>query len=459
MYAQREPRVLGRARLGGLASTAAPGSHIFAGFMSIFTIVSAVITVVALSGYANHKLVHLPDTVGITAVALLISVATVAVGQFVPQVSAWGQLAVRSLDFPDLVFHGLLGLLLFAGSLHVDVAGLARARWLVIVLATVGVVISTVLVGFAFFYVAHFLGMPLTLLESFIFGALISPTDPIAAMGLLSKAGVPPSLLTKITGEALFNDGTGVVAFVVLLGVAGGAHGLSPTLHGASPIAPLPRASAVAQMFAQQVLGGGAFGLGVGYVGILLLRSVDSYPVETLITLAMATGGYAAAESLNVSAPIATVVMGLVVGSGREYAMSEPTRERLFMFWELADDLLNLILFGLVGLELTALAGTVRQYLLPAAAALPIVLVARYVSVGAPVAVLRRFQRFEPHAVKLMTWAGLRGALSVALALSLAEGPAKALIVTATYLIAIFSILVQATTVEPLARRWLKQTD
>ncbi|HEY7888557.1 MAG TPA: sodium:proton antiporter [Steroidobacteraceae bacterium] len=425
--------------------------------MTLFTIVSAVITVVALCGYANHKLVHLPDTVGITAVALLISAATVAVGQVVPQVSAWGQLAVGRLDFPDLVFHGLLGLLLFAGSLHVDVAGLARARWLVIVLATVGVVISTVLIGFAFFYVAHFLGMPLTLLECFIFGALISPTDPIAAMGLLSKAGVPPSLLTKITGEALFNDGTGVVAFVVLLGVAGGAHGLSPALHGASPIASLPRASAVAQMFAQQVLGGGAFGLGVGYVGILLLRSVDSYPVETLITLAMATGGYAAAESINVSAPIATVVMGLVVGSGREYAMSELTRERLFMFWELADDLLNLILFGLVGLELTALAGTVRAYLLPAVAALPIVLMARYISVGAPIAVLRRFQRFEPHTVKLMTWAGVRGALPIALALSLAEGPAKELIVTATYVIAIFSILVQATTVEHLARRWMRQ--
>jgi CPA1 family monovalent cation:H+ antiporter len=188
-----------------------------------------------------------------------------------------------------------------------------------------------------------------------------------------------------------------------------------------------------------------------------MLRGVDSYTVETLITLAMATGGYAAAERLGVSAPIAAVVMGLVVGSGREYAMSELTRERLFMFWELTDDLLNLILFGLVGLELTALAGTVRTYLIPAAAALPIVLLARYISVGVPIAVLRRFQRFEPHTVKLMTWAGLRGALSIALALSLPEGRAKALIVTATYMVAIFSILIQATTVEPLARKWMRQ--
>lgn len=416
--------------------------------MQIFTIVSAVITVVALSGYANYKLVRLPDTVGITAIALLISVATVAVGQLVPQVTAWGQLAVRGLDFPNLVFHGLLGLLLFAGSLHVDVAGLARARGLVVLLATFGVAISTVLVGLAFFYVTRLLGMNLSLLESFIFGALISPTDPIAALGLLRKAGVPPSLLTKITGEALFNDGTGVVLFVVLLGLAGGPNGMT---HGPLPPA---GASGVAVLLAQQVVGGALFGLGVGYAGILLLRSVDSYTVETLITLAMATGGYAAAQGLKVSAPIATVVMGLVVGSGREYAMSELTRERLFMFWELADDLLNLVLFGLVGLELTALAGTFREYLLPAAAALPIVLVARYVSVGLPIAVLSRFQRFEPHTVKLMTWAGLRGALSVALALSLPEGAPKNLIVTATYGIAIFSILIQATTVEPLARRW-----
>jgi len=418
--------------------------------MPIFTVVAAVITIVALSGYANSRLVGLPDTVGITAVALLISVATVAVGQVVPEVAAWGQLAVRRLDFPNLVFHGLLGLLLFAGSLHLDVIGLARARWLVILLATVGVVISTVLVGLAFFWVTHVLGTPLSLLESFIFGALISPTDPIAAMGLLKQAGVPPSLLTKITGEALFNDGTGVVLFVVLVGITG-------SMHGAGPMVPFPGAAGVAVMFIQQIVGGALFGLAIGYVGLLLLRSVDSYTVETLITLAMATGGYAAADGLRVSAPIAAVVMGLVVGSGREYAMSDLTRERLFMFWELTDDLLNLILFGLVGLELTAVAGTIRDYLIPAAAALPIVLVARYVSVGLPVAVLRRFQRFEPHTVKLMTWAGLRGALAIALALSLTEGHAKELIVTATYMVAIFSILIQATTVEPLARRWMRQ--
>ena len=411
--------------------------------MPVFTLISAVIAVVALSGYANHRLVRLPESIGITAVALLISVVTVGVGQFVPQVAEWGQQVARGVNFPALIFHGLLGLLLFAGSLHVDVTGLARARWVVVVLATAGVALSTVLIGWALFLLTALLGHRLSLLECLLFGALISPTDPIAVMGLLSKARVPPSLLTKITGEALFNDGTGVVVFVVLLGLAGAGDHRPGALH-------------VAALFARQVFGGIGFGLAVGFVGILMLRTVDSPAVEILITLAMASAGYKVADALAVSAPIATVVMGLMVGSdGRRHAMPAETRERLFLFWQLTDDLLNLLLFGLVGLQLTALAGTVREYLLPAAAALPLVLLARYVSVGIPISLLRPFERFEPHLVKLMTWAGLRGALSIALALSLPTGRARDLIVTATYLIALFSILVQATTLEPLARRWV----
>ena len=411
--------------------------------MPIFTLVSAVIAVVALSAYANHKLVHLPDSIGITVVALLLSVGAVGLGPFVPQVAAWGGEVARGVNFPALVFHGLLGLLLFAGSLHVDVLALRRARWVVLLLATVGVLISTALVGGAFYGLARLLALPLTLRESLLFGALISPTDPIAALGLLSKAQVPSSLLTKITGEALFNDGTGVVLFVVLLGLTG---------------TQAPNVGHVAALFARQVFGGLAFGALAGFAGVALLRTVDSPAVEILVTLALATAGYDAALALGVSAPMATVVMGLAVGGdGRAFVIAAATRERLLQFWQLTDDLLNLLLFGLVGLELTALAGTVRTYLLPAALALPLVLAARFVSVGLPTVLLRPFLKFEPHFVKLMTWAGLRGALSVALALSLPAGPARNLIVTATYLIAIFSILVQATTVEPLARRWNRE--
>ncbi|MGH8259812.1 MAG: cation:proton antiporter, partial [Steroidobacteraceae bacterium] len=212
-------------------------------------------------------------------------------------------------------------------------------------------------------------------------------------------------------------------------------------------------------LLAREVLGGVVFGLLVGYAGFLLLRSIDSYAVEILITLAMATAGYALADALGVSAPIATVVMGLVIGNrGRRYAMSDLTRERLFSFWSLADDLLNLLLFGLIGLELTALAGTALQYASLAALAIPIALVARLVSVAVPIGALGLFERFEPRSVRLLTWAGLRGALAIALALSLPQdSPARAPIVVATYAIAVFSTLVQATTVEPLARRWTRR--
>jgi CPA1 family monovalent cation:H+ antiporter len=411
--------------------------------MPIFALVSAVITVVALSAYANHKLIGLPDSIGITVIALLLSMGIVTVGQFIPQVATWSEQVEHGVDFPRLVFHGLLGLLLFAGSLSIDVGALWRARWVVLLLSTAGVAISTAVIGCTFFYLTHFLGLPVSLRESLLFGALISPTDPIAALGLLSKARVPSSLLTKITGEALFNDGTGVVLFVTLLGIS---HTQSLD------------AGRIAALFARQALGGIGFGALVGFVAVALLRTVDSLAVEIPITLALPTAGYYVALRLGVSAPIAAIVMGLVVGDdGRRYAIPVAVRDRVLQFWQLSDELLNLLLFGLVGLELTALAGTVREYLLPAALTLPLVLVARYVSVALPTVALRRFESFEPHFVKLMTWAGLRGALSVALALSLPPGRARALIVTATYLIAIFSILLQATTVERLARRWMRE--
>ncbi len=227
----------------------------------------------------------------------------------------------------------------------------------------------------------------------------------------------------------------------MLLGVASGAQSLDT--------------ASIATLLARQVAGGLAFGAAVGFAGLYLLRRINSHVVETLITLAMPTGGYAAAEALGVSAPIAAVVMGLIVGTlGRREAMTEQTQQRLFAFWELTDDLLNLLLFGLIGLELMALVASARQFLGLALISIPIVLLARWISVGVPIALLRRVERFEPHSVKLMTWAGLRGGLSVAMALSLPASPSREAIVGATYAVAVFSILVQATTVEPLARRW-----
>jgi monovalent cation:H+ antiporter, CPA1 family len=410
--------------------------------VSVFSIVSGVIAVVALCGFVSHKVLHLPDAVGITIVALLLSLGVVIAGSIHPGIADWARAVVGNLNFPDLVFHGLLGLLLFAGSLHVNIAALARDGWIVLLLATVGVVLSTALVGTVFFFATSLLGSALPLMSCLIFGALISPTDPIATLGLLRKARVPQTLLTKITGEALFNDGTGVVVFLTLMSIASGTTVLTPW--------------SVTELLVRQVAGGLAFGLVVGLAGFVLLRSVNSYVVETLITLAMAMAGYAAAEALQVSAPIAAVVMGLVVGNyAREHAMSEETRNRLFDFWELTDELLNLLLFALLGLELLTLSSNLRVLAGPAFLAIPIVLAARALSVALPVLLLRPLQKFEAHTVKLLTWAGLRGALSVALALSLPEGRSRDSIVVATYVVALFSILVQATTVEPLARRWM----
>jgi monovalent cation:H+ antiporter, CPA1 family len=411
--------------------------------MSPFELISVVIAVVALCGYLNYKFIHLPDTVGITAVALFISLVMVGLGFFYPEMAKRIQVVTRSLDFPDLIFHGLLGMMLFAGSLHVDISALRRARWSIVLLATIGVVLSTALIGGASFLVTRVVGVPLSLMDCLIFGALISPTDPIAALGVLSKAGVPPTLLTKITGEALFNDGTGVVVFMTLTALASGSQ----------PIG----VGAITVLLLQEVVGGIACGLILGFAGFWLLRSIDSYAVETLITLAMATAGYAAADAAHVSAPIAAVVMGLFIGNhGRQYAMSQQTRDRLFNFWELTDDLLNLFLFGLLGLELMALSAEAHLLVGPALLAIPVVLIARGISVAVPIAILRPFQTFEPHTVKLLTWTGLRGALSVALALSLPPGRSRDTIVAATYLVSVFSILVQATTVGRLARRWTR---
>jgi len=409
--------------------------------MSLFQVISALIAIVALSAYANYRLVRLPEATGITAVALLVSLATIALGAADPAVEHWVRQVVAQIDFSALVFHGLLGLLLFAGSLHLNVSSLAQSRWAILVLATVGVVLSTALFGGAVFYGARLVGAPLDFIDCLVFGALVSPTDPIAALGLLGQAKVGRSLLNTITGEALLNDGTGVVVFSVLAAIASGAQSPAP--------------ANVAMLLGREVFGGIGFGLAVGYGASLLLGSVESSAVEILTTLAMATAGYAAAEALGVSAPLAVVVMGLVIGNrDHGHEMSSRSRERLFTFWDLTDNLLNLLLFGLIGLELTALAGEARRSLGLALIAIPIALAVRFVSVAAPIAVLRRFERFEPACVRLLTWAGLRGALSVALALSLPESRARAPIVTATYAIALFSTLVQATTFEPLARRW-----
>jgi CPA1 family monovalent cation:H+ antiporter len=338
------------------------------------------------------------------------------------------------------VFHGLLGFLLFAGSLHINLADIAKEKWVIGILATVGVLLSTFIVGGAMYLASVALGLRLEFIYCLLFGALISPTDPIAVVAVLRKLGVPKSLETQIAGESLFNDGTGVVAFLTLLGIAAAGHPEPP--------------SAIAMLLAREVLGGIVVGLAVGLVGFLMLRGVDGYPIEIMITLAMATAGYAFAELVHVSAPIAAVVMGLLVGNqGRRLAMSESTRQHLFSFWELLDELLNLLLFGLIGIEIIALTMT-ATHLIAAAIAIPIVLLARWLSVALPLSAMRPFLRSGQRALAIMTWGGLRGGISVALALTLPPFEGRDIVIAATYGVVIFSILVQALTIGRLVRAW-----
>lgn len=407
--------------------------------MTIFQLLGMVTTVIALFGYINHRFIRLPDTLGITAVGLVVSTLLVLLGQHEPGTIRWAQQLVASIDFSEAVFHGMLPLLLFAASLHVNIAQIAKEKTPIFVLATVGVIISTGIVGILMYYGLAAVGMPLDLVYCLLFGALISPTDPIAVMSVLKKVGVSKSLETKISGESLFNDGTAVVAYLMLLGVA--THAAEPT------------ALSIGTMLLKEVVGALLLGLVVGYGAVQMIRGVDSYPVEILITLALATSGYALAETVHVSAPLAVVIMGLVMGNlGAKKAMSEKTKAHLFGFWELLDELLNLLLFGLIGLQVLALDVAIH-HLWVGGIAILIVLFARWVSVAIPLAAMSPFRTFAPHAVKILTWGGLRGGISIALALSLPKFEGRDLLISATYVVVLFSLLVQATSLSKLLRK------
>lgn len=407
--------------------------------MSILAPVGCVSTVVALFGYLNYKFVKLPDAVGITAVGLAFSLIAAVLGRSHPELTHWAADLANSIDFSTLVLSGMLPVLLFAGSLHVNLSELNRLKTPVIALATGTVVLSTLVVGTCIWWLLQLSGAGVSIWYCLAFGALISPTDPIAVLGVLKTAGVPKSLEMKITGEALFNDGTAVVAFLVLLSVATGQS--------------TPTGWEVGSLLFKEVAGGLMLGGMVGFGALVMLKGIDSYPVEILITVAAATGGYALAQHMHVSAPLAVVLIGLVIGNrGMERHMSAKTREHLTAFWALLDEVLNLVLFGLIALKVLSLETDDFSWLV-ALCFVPIVLLARLVSVAIPVHGLRQWLSPGPHAVKVLTWGGLRGGISVALALSLPEFAGKDLFVAGTYGVVLFSLLVQGPTLGLLLRK------
>lgn len=407
--------------------------------MSLFDILAVLITLSALFSYLNHRYIRLPTTIGLMLIALLMSLSLIVAGQWGVGLEQQARLLLSSIDFNQALLHGMLSFLLFAGALHVNLSDLAQQKWIIGSLATFGVVTSTLLVGTSTWLILGFLDIQMPWAYCLLFGALISPTDPIAVLGILKSAKIPKSLETKIAGESLFNDGVGVVVFLVLLEIVTGGQEVT--------------ASHVVLLFLTETGGGVLFGLAIGWVAYQMLKSVDNYQVEVLITLALVTGGYALAGHLHVSGPIAIVVTGLLIGNhGRLMAMSQVTCEHLDTFWELIDEILNAVLFVLIGLEILVLPRSVPA-LLAGIAAIPLVLASRLISVGVPVFLLRPFREFSPRVVRILTWGGLRGGISVALALSVPAGPARELFLPVTYAVVVFSVVVQGLTIGKLVRR------
>lgn len=411
--------------------------------MSIFAVAAVLITLTAILAWVNERFVKLPTVIGVTLGGLLASLAVIGLGEIGAGAESWAETLVAAVDFDELLMRGMLSFLLFAGALHVDLDELLGQKWTVLLLATLGVALSTVVVGGATWWLLGALGLPIPFLWALLFGALISPTDPIAVLSILQQAGAPPQVRSLITGESLFNDGVGVVVFTVLLGlVAGGAgHGGEITLLGAGTL------------LVQEAVGGALLGLGLGYVAYSMLRAVDDYAVEVLITLALVQGGYALAGVLHTSGPLAMVIAGLFIGNhGRLLAMSDRTRERLDGFWEMVDEILNAVLFLIIGLEVLVLTFT-PGLLLAGLCAIPLVLLARLLVVGVTLSGVRLRRDLPPWTVRLMTWGGLRGGISVALALALPAGPERQTVLAITYVVVVFSIVVQGLSVSRVAAR------
>jgi CPA1 family monovalent cation:H+ antiporter len=407
--------------------------------MKLFHILALLVSISAAFSYINYRFFKLPTTIGLMLIAMLFSLALNLLGPLSGAIEQEVESMLRSVDFDETLLHGMLSFLLFAGALHVNLNDLARQRGIIAVLATAGVIGATFIIGGLSWWAFNLVGLEIPFVYCLLFGALISPTDPIAVLGILKQAHAPKSLETKISGESLFNDGVAVVVFLVLARIATGGEEVS--------------AGAVLGLFVQETVGGVLFGLAAGSVAYWMLKSVDNYQVEVLITLALTTGGYALAEILHLSAPVAIVVTGLLIGNhGRVLAMSDRTREHLDTFWELVDEILNAVLFVLIGLEVLLLTFE-TEYLQASALIIPIVLLARLVSVGLPIGLMRRFRSFSPHVVRILTWAGLRGGISVALALSLPPGEVRNTLVAVTYAVVVFSIVVQGLTLGRVVRR------
>lgn len=407
--------------------------------MGIFALISILVCLAAAFSLITHRLLRLPTTVGVMLLSLATSMLLAVSGRAIPGLHARAAAVMVHIDFSAVVLHGMLAFLLFAGALKLSLGDLARQKASVFTLSTFGTALSTVLIALLLKVILSVTGFKARFLTCLLFGALISPTDPIAVLQMLRRVGAPRSLEAQLTGESLFNDGVGAVLFLTLLQYA--TQGTRPSAAGFS------------WMLLFQAGGGIALGLALGYIAYRLLRTVDAFRVEELLTLALAMGGYALADALRLSAPLEAVAAGLVAGSrARHLAMSTMTRDQVDRFWELIDDMLNVILFLLMGLELLVMTWH-WQYFYAGLLAIPVVLASRWLSVSASLLLVRIVHKPLPGAHSILTWGGLRGGLAIALALSLPPGMPHDRLIAITYVVVIFSIVVQGLTMDPLLRR------
>lgn len=418
--------------------------------LSLFEIAAVLLALSALFGWINHVFLKLPHTIGLLVMALLASLVLLLAERYFPALGITDaiQAAIGQIDFYATVMEGMLAFLLFAGALHVDFDFLKDQKWSIGVMATIGVLISTFIVGAGFWYMAQIFGFQLPFMWALVFGALISPTDPVAVLSLLKSINVPHALEAKIAGESLFNDGVGVVIFTIVLAIAvgGGAeHG------GVEPVE-------IAELFFLEAGGGAVLGLVTGWIAYRAMASMDEYTLEILITLGVVAATYAIALRLHLSGPIAVVITGLLVGNrGARIGMSETTRQHLFAFWELIDEILNSVLFLLIGLEvliitLDASFGWLVTF------TIPLVLFGRLMAVSIPIYVLSFWLKFTGGVIPVLTWGGLRGGISVALALSLPVNEYKPMILMATFAVVLFSIIIQGLTVKTLISKTVDPT-
>ncbi|MDH3588812.1 MAG: sodium:proton antiporter [Gammaproteobacteria bacterium] len=413
--------------------------------MSFFEIGAFLIGLSALFGYINHQVLRLPHTIGLVMIALAASLVVILIELLSPSANVLDAVTgvLHQIDFHETVMRGMLSFLLFAGAMHVDFGVFKSRAKAIALMATMGILVSTFLIGGATWALVNFFGTDMPFIWALVFGALISPTDPVAVLGLFKTVNVPVTLEAKMAGESLFNDGVGVVVFTVVVAIAigGGAHG------GETGVLD------IAQLFVLEAVGGAVLGLIAGYAGYRAMYHIDEHNLEVLVTLAVVMVTYAVALRLHMSGPIAMVVAGLFIGNkGMAYAVSENTRDYVQKFWSLIDEILNSILFLLIGLEVLVIAKRI-DHIEVALLAIPVTLAARWISVYIPISILSRRNTFTKGAVPILTWGGLRGGIAVALALSLPMNEYKPTILTITYAVVLFSIIVQGLTIKPLVER------